>query len=295
MCLDRLYLRNSTAIALMAEEGLFPVPHGLVELTLDGESQGVYLLAENVTEALRRSFSGVTAVIRRGLTDNPGEVKWSLDDPAAALARYDGLLAGTEGLSGAALAQAIDARLSLDQYLRWLAVMTLIGSGDYVDEVFYYALATTGPDGRPGEAYAVAGWDQDDLFTECHKGGLFAFEDPWGLSLCAEGAIDFRLLADPWIYRRYAEAMGGLIERSPPPRFARLVEGAAAALLERFADPAVLAAMRELRDVVPDVPITLEVVRASMREETAALTRQFSAQRQRLLDRLEAYRAVAAP
>ena len=68
----------------------------------------------------------------------------------AALRRYDRLarVAGTCATSRRAAAaadggllcyEALDERLDLEQYFRWTALMTLVGSGDHVDETWFYA------------------------------------------------------------------------------------------------------------------------------------------------------------
>ena len=69
---------------------------------------------------------------------------------SAALRRYDRLarVAGTCATSRRAAAaadggllcyEALDERLDLEQYFRWTALMTLVGSGDHVDEAWFYA------------------------------------------------------------------------------------------------------------------------------------------------------------
>jgi spore coat protein CotH len=55
----------------------------------------------------------------------------------ATRARYDeiGFVAAICNTSGEGCYAALDKLVDVDQYLRWLALMTLVKSGDYVDEV----------------------------------------------------------------------------------------------------------------------------------------------------------------
>ena len=240
MCLDRLYLRNFTALQMMAEEGLMPIPFDLVELVVDGVSQGPYLVVENVSDSLRVHSSGVTAVLRRnsvpGGQGTMAEVRWSALDDAAALGSYAGILGAAEGMAGPALERALSSRFDLAAYLGWVALMNLIGSGDYVDEVYFYAVETTSPDGRRADYHRIMGWDQDDLFAGCHYSGRFAVHDPNRLIECAEAELDRRIFVDPHLYRRYADVLATLLAALPARtvrRFPRPHRHPAAGLLQQ--------------------------------------------------------------
>ena len=126
--------------------------------------QGLYLLVDDPVSSLERRFARVETVVRRRndakRSREPGkgtpEVKRPKSDEKrglrnqAALRRYDRLarVAGTCATSrrtaaaadgGLPCYEALDERLDLEQYFRWTALMTLVGSGDHVDETWFYA------------------------------------------------------------------------------------------------------------------------------------------------------------
>jgi hypothetical protein len=272
-----------------------PVPFDLVELVINGTSQGVYLLTENVTASLRRRFPGVASVVRRRFWEGKtfGEVKWAADGREAALAMFDGILEGTETVSDADLMGIVRERLNVDQYLRWLAVMNTLASGDYVDEIYFYAVATLDERGELRYQQAVMGWDQDDILTDCHHGGALALRDEHGLVTCAESELDKRILANPNVYGRYVEALARTLERLTPERFGRALDVTAARLLEAFGRPETLAAMVELQEHNPAGrgPVSLPVARALIQTEATALKDRFRRHHGDLAARLGVYRA----
>jgi len=122
------------------------------------ENEGLYLLVDDPVSSLERRFARVETVVRRRndakRSREPGkgtpEVKRPKSDEKAALRRYDRLarVAGTCATSrrtaaaadgGLPCYEALDERLDLEQYFRWTALMTLVGSGDHVDETWFYA------------------------------------------------------------------------------------------------------------------------------------------------------------
>ena len=128
------------------------------------ENEGLYLLVDDPVSSLERRFARVETVVRRRndakRSREPGkgtpEVKRPKSDEKrglrnqAALRRYDRLarVAGTCATSPRTAAaadgdlpcyEALDERLDLEQYFRWTALMTLVGSGDHVDETWFYA------------------------------------------------------------------------------------------------------------------------------------------------------------
>jgi hypothetical protein len=294
LCLDRLYLRNHTAMTVMAQEGLFPVPFDLIELVVDGQSQGAYLITEQVTDSLRQSFSGVTSVFRRFLgpdATTAAELKWAAGDDAAAVTAFQDLAAATQGLQGTALESALRSRLDLDQYLRWLALMSALGSGDYIDEVFLYATSTGDQTGAPRQPFSIAGWDQDDLFMPCHHRGSLAFPDPHGLAYCAEADIDHRMLADPRLYGLFVNALEDVLDRLTPARFRAALDGTEAKLNTLLERPGALGAMIELDGIDPQLRDSLTTFRTGLRQDVEDLARRYDENRTRLRGRIADFRA----
>lgn len=281
MCLDRLYLRNLTAMTLLAEDGLFLSPFDVVELVFDGQTQGLYIMVEDIGDSIAKRLSGVTGVLRRYKDNNTNatfpDTKWVPNqDDAAFRAGYERILGDARNLHGVSLERAIDKNLYLDGYMRWLATMTALGSGDYVDEVYFYATASTSPDGTPQDVFAVSGWDQDDLFNACHFTGRASVLDPDGLSHCAEAELDKVLLGDPILYGRYVKTLQAVLARLTPQTFARVVGDVAARLLDGMRDKSVLAAMTELQRMSPGTPLTFALAQRLYQDEVDFLSAQFN-------------------
>ena len=191
----------------------WPPAFGLVELHVDGETQGFYLLVDKVAEALVRDHGPLRSVIRR-TTDIRGtrpEIKVGYPSDAAAHADYDALLANAEELEGNALVTLLEDRLDLNAYLRWVAFNSAVQSGDYIDELWLFATDSLASDGRTVSRYGVVGWDPDDVFSICHDGGIHAIVDPWGLLYCTESVLDHLIFDDPEDYRRYVDVLDGML------------------------------------------------------------------------------------
>ena len=294
MCTDRMYLRTLTTLKLLAEEGLFPVPFDLIELAIDGVSQGPYLIIENVSESLPVHSSRLSSVIRRrvapgGTTTTP-EVGWSaLGNEGAAQASYLGILGAAMDQSGRRLESALDERFDLQGYLTWVALMNLVGSGGYRDEIFFYAAETTGADGNRADYHLMMGWDEDAVFTDCAAGGQ-AIVDPRGLVTCAQAELDRGIFLDSLLYARYAEVLSSVVERHRSERFAALARETAARVLAFLEKPEARAGLVELRALDPEAVTSFEVARTLLENELALLLGQFDRQWATLDDRLARFR-----
>jgi hypothetical protein len=286
MCLDRMYLRTFTVLSLMSEEGLFPVPFDLIEVAIDGVSQGPYLILEDASDGLRAHTSALAAVLRR--LEGPGtspEVRWSAGSAADAEASYKGILGAAMDLSGRPLESALGDRFDLQSYLTWVALMNLLGSGGYRDEIFFYAAQTTGPDGNTADYHLTMGWDEDNLFAGCQAPSQAIF-DPYGLVSCAQAELDRRIFTDSLLYARYTEVLSSVLERQRPERFAAYARATAVrigAFLER---PEARSGLVELRAIDARAATDPEVARGLLDDELALLVGEFNSQRAALDERL---------
>ena len=248
MCADDRYLQLYTSYQLLAEQGLFSLRFRYVELTLDGEERGVYLLIAKSDDVLERDNSRVSAVLRRRF-DAPGdhmEVEKSRGDAAAASGAWDTFQDSLASYSGDELLAALGRRMDIDRYLTWVALMTALGNGDYVDEVLLTATDARSTAGDIPEYWTFTAWDNDDLYSACHHGGKFAFVDPNELLYCAESELDYILFADPVVYARYAQLMGDLLDQLTPEHMQEALDRTGAALLPWFERADICQAMTEL-------------------------------------------------
>ena len=293
MCLDDRYVNQLNADQLLREFGLWELEFGTAEVRIDGESRGVYLFIEEIDQELRRDRSGLRSVIRRrtDIDNKPADVEYAADDSAAALSRYEAFLAGLEGLSGQGLLDALRAQMNLDQYLRWVGLMTLLGNGDYIDEVFFIAEASVDESHEVTDYYTIHAWDPDDLFSACHHDSRFAIDDPNGLLYCTESVLDHLIFADPVVYSAYVDVLGDLIDELTPERFRSTAEATRDRLLAWFEDPDIRGAMVELIALNPDA-VDAEVAASEIEGATTQLIERFTASRNALLDSIDAYRSA---
>jgi hypothetical protein len=215
LCWDKGWFRQVLANRLLAKLGMFPLQQRYVTLRVGDREHGVYLLVEKPDEGLRRRQAALAGLIRRR-NDALGEAPESSypkperepDLAEQAVGEYQQLIAQIDALAPSALYDALSARLDLDAYLRWLALMTYFQCGDYVDEVFFYASDEAA---ASGWYFRTLGWDADDLFSACHHEGMNALADPHGILYCAEGKLDRALLVSPQIYGRFAKLLQELM------------------------------------------------------------------------------------
>lgn len=294
MCLDDRYVNQVNADRLLARVGTWHLALGFVELRVDDASHGLYLFVEEVDDALRNDVSDARAVIRRR-TDIDGkapEAKWSFDDDdEAALARYEAFLASFEGLQGEELLDALHQRMDLDQYLRWIALMSLLENGDYVDEVFFVEEGTVDTAGAPASYYTIQTWDPDDLFSACHHNGRFAIEDPSTLLYCTESVLDHAIFADPLVYAYYVDTLEAVVGELTPEVFEATVTATRDELLAWFERDALRLAMVELLEQNPEAESSA-VFQSEIEAATEALIEKFRVRRGALVAAIDAFRGA---
>lgn len=291
MCDDRAYTYAPTAYTLFADD-LFPLQRRFVELVIDGTTRGIYLLMEKAREELVRDHARATAVMRRGYPVNGREffeVEYpTTGDLTAPLTRYAAFEDRLAGLTGDELYAALREGLDLDQYLRWLASQSILQSGDYVDEAYFVSTEQADGKGQVGEVYRVMPWDAEG-YTTCHAGGVNAYVDPNLLAYCSEARLDHRLLANPRAYALFvAKIEEQLAGPLAPDRVAAALNQTRTQLQALLVDPAICAAMIELKTIDPraaDCAVARNVVGA----RADALRAAYDARRGLLINRLAAY------
>ncbi|PRQ02327.1 CotH protein [Enhygromyxa salina] len=291
MCLDNRYVNQFTANQLMAELGLFGPKFRMVELVLSGQSQGLYLLVEKPQTALVDDNTRVRLIVRRG-PDAEGaapELKHSAGPDDEALATYEALITEAEARHGDELLAYLEGTMDLNQYLRWLALMSLLQSGDFVDEVYFMSTEVTGPGASAEDYFSISTWDQDDIFKPCHNGGDFEMDDPDGLLYCAEGLLDYAIFADPTIYARYVDELERTLAWLDQATFDRATFASEDSVLDILARDDARAAMVELLDDNP-AAISYEVTEQEVRGRGAQLRELFAARRALLSERISHYR-----
>lgn len=293
MCLDPMYVNQLAMDRLMASLGMFVSGVRLVEVRVDGSSQGVYLLMEQVKEALIRTESGLMSVVRR--RNGAGDVKFpGVDDPDGqelALDDFDALRNDAEGLSGAARLEHLAPRLDLHRYMFFAAVQSAIFNADWADEPTFWATATYGPQGN-APYFQVNGWDPDDvLLGECAHDAVL--EDPFDLIGCAEHSLDKAIfgadrraeeIVDDEVYALYVEALDVVLSHLTEERVGAFYDAAVAELTPFTQNQEIVDVMPDWRN--QDDPLAAVVTLVSERKEA------FAERRSHLLEGLASYRAT---
>ena len=249
LCLDHGYVSSLFGYTVMSKLRIFSPAFRLVELHVDGETQGFYLLIDKVTESLERDYGSLRSVIRRSLDmrgDLP-EIKVGRSSEEEALDEYNDLLTDAEGPTGEALVRLLEDRLDLDAYLRWLAFNIAVQSGDYVDELWLFATDSLAEDGTTVGRFGLIGWDPDDLLAPCHYLGEFEITDSWGLLYCTESVLDHIILSDTVVYKRYVDILGEILNGVlSADSVSDTLEIVADQVMPWFKSPTITAAMVEL-------------------------------------------------
>lgn len=289
MCAENSYLKAYTGYQLMSRLGLFPFAFRYVEVRVNGQSQGVYLLVEKAREALAGRHGRVRSVIRRRYEPDrtAPEIKYAADREAA-VRSYDQVLQALSGERGDALVRAMEEHLDLHGYLGLLAFHSLLQNGDHADETWMVSTDRLRPDGAIGDWFSFAGWDLDDIFSECHNEGAYALADRHGLSFCAEAELDDRILTDAAAYARYVDRLEGLLAEIADETFAEAALAAHAALLPYLRRPEAAAAML---DPPVDPAAASEIMTAEITAAVAELIEAFRQRRRLLQQRVITYRS----
>lgn len=293
MCDDPAYVYAPTVFELFNDD-LFRQKRRFIELVIDGQTKGIYLLLEKTREELVRDSARVSAVLRRGYPTGGNdfyEVEYSdTGDLAAPLTRYSAFRTQIAPLTGDALVTALRSNMDLDQYLRWLASESILRSGDYIDEVFFIGSQQADGKGGANEMYSIMAWDPEG-FTTCHSNGANAYMDPNELSYCAEGMLDRKILADAKVYALFANqldaAMNGSLARE---RFVSTLTQTRNTLQSLLTVPAICAAMVELLKYNAGAA-DCAVARSVLTTRADALVSAYDARRTFLVSKLAAYRA----
>jgi hypothetical protein len=296
MCDDPHYVHQYTALQLLAGLDLYPLAFRYVRLVLGGAPQGVYLMVDKAREAFQRQNARVRIVMRRDYgeeqaADDRFEIKYAADADEAS-ASWSQVASAIADADGDALVAALQTHLDLDKYLRWIAFNSATLNGDYLDEVWFVGTEGAGADGSAQTWFDIAAWDLEDTFSGCHFAGEMAWEDPHRLVYCAESALDHRIFADPAVYDRYVDRLEELLARElDEPHFAAAAQTTRRDLLARLADDAAAEAMEELTG--PE-GMRADEVRDVIGQAIDELQSRFTARRQELLERIEAYRSASS-
>ena len=232
LCMDYTYINNRLAYDILQQAGVMPLFFKYVELRINVDTQGIYLLVDDPDERIRELGSGF--IFRRDYHRAMREPKYYTDLTGVSqeeyTQRFREIYEALPLYEGETLYRYLDSRINLDQYFRKMAIDYLLQNGDYTDEVFMYAKDVNG-----GIQYQIIPWDYDDIFQShphevgkdwavgrllgirsysSHQDVLDVIGDKLVFSI--EDDLDYVIATDPFMYEQYVKAVSGLLRELSP-------------------------------------------------------------------------------
>lgn len=204
---DRGYVSSHTGLDFMKSQRLFLPNFNFTELQINDESRGLYIAMEHPHKYLSKVM-GAPYVGRRGMNGRISTKDFSVTKTehtqAEFVSAFREIYTKSLELQGEALYVFLKERMNIDNYLKWLAINSLLMNGDYTDEIFFYA--------RPAPLktdriyFEVSAWDTEDLFKGPHSGPINAqYKEVIQKSLVysMEDPLDRVLVNDPYMLAKY--------------------------------------------------------------------------------------------
>jgi spore coat protein H len=226
--MDYTYIENRISFGILQEAGLMPLFFKFVELKINDNTQGVYLLIEDPEQYFMEL--GSEYILRRGYNHYISDSEYipqfyhkpEIDYKTRYLEIYDQLTT----LNGLMLYDETASRINIEQYFHKMAIDYLLKNGDYTDEIFLYAQIE-----QDLIRYHIIPWDYDDIFkNKPHEVGLTwgtgkiygdryyeTIEDIYDeigdkLIFSIEDDLDYTIAMDSILYMKYTESFGQLLE-----------------------------------------------------------------------------------
>jgi len=208
LVLDKNYVNNRLAFALLREIGFPDLYCSYGEVRVNNQSEGIYLFIERPQDWAFNE--GTPFIIRRGDQQDMTKVLTAKQLNAVQtqlfISNYENLYAYLDQYRKEELYKVLSEIMNLDMYMKWLAFNFLVKNGDYTDEVYFYI--------DPGNnRYNIIPWDFDDIFSSVpHEGYdhidpiirdkyVFSSEDP----------IDVKIVEDEYLYSIYLNQLHNIL------------------------------------------------------------------------------------
>ncbi len=228
LCMDYTYINNRLAYGILQQAGVMPLFFKYVELRINGDTQGIYLLVDDPEERIREL--GSEYIFRRDYHHVMRDPEYYPNTTGISQEEYERrfteIYDAMPLYEGETLYTYLNSRINLDQYFRKMAVDYLLQNGDYTDEPFMYTQIVNG-----NIQYQVIPWDYDDIFqTYPHEVGRdWAVGHVFGsrtysslqdvldvtgdrLVFSIEDDLDYVITTDPFLYKQYTLALAGMLQ-----------------------------------------------------------------------------------
>lgn len=227
---DYTYIEGAIAHTIFRGLELWPTHSEYLEVRLNGNTQGLYLLIEDPVEFFLYERDA-SMVLRRGYQNRIKAYHLNDTRPTQPeevyFARFDSIYSYILKYDGQQCYDSLNSKLNLEEYFTKLSVDLLLANGDYTDEVYFY---TREVDGK--EIFCVYPWDYDDLFQSLpHEigrdwavGKLFgirqydSMEDIYNdvgerLLFSIEDDLDYKIARDSLLYQAYLGVLEKVISQ----------------------------------------------------------------------------------
>lgn len=250
MAMDYTYIENRVAFGILGDQDIMPLFYRFVELRINGNTQGIYLLVEDPEQYYLER--GSEYILRRGYYNSIVDGEYHSFNSGIPQQNYETrfleIYSMLPSLQGEDLYNALAQRLDLDQYFRKMGIDYLLQNGDYTDELYLYALIH-----QDQIRFSIIPWDYDDLFrSQPHEVGL-----NWGtgrifgdrryatpqdvldvlegkMIFSIEDDLDYSIAMDPFLYARYESTVAGMLEQIQAEDIDALFEKVRAELLPYY-------------------------------------------------------------
>ncbi|MCK4989463.1 MAG: CotH kinase family protein, partial [Bacteroidales bacterium] len=229
MAMDYTYIESRVGFGILEQAGIMPLFYKYVELRINGDTQGVYLLVEDPEQFAMEQ--GSEFILRRGyhhgIADSEYEPTFHFKTREEYEIRFKEIYTQLPLSHGEERYEAISQRIDLNQYFRKMGIDYLLQNGDYTDEVYFYALVQ-----QDQIRFSIIPWDYDDLFRSYpHEVGLtwgtgHLFGDRYYAShqdilneignkliFSIEDDLDYAIAMDPYLYGRYESSLAAMLEK----------------------------------------------------------------------------------
>lgn len=160
---DRGYVSNQISFEILRKLNLFDLKMEYATLTINGQSEGLYLVMQKPQQAIKEITKDAW-IARRGYSGSAETKEEAKSASTQALsAYYKSIYTDLKSSSADYVAQSLNQKMNLAQYFSWLTINSLLKNGDYSDEVYVYIDAA-----NMSKKVEIFPWDFDDVFKKPH-------------------------------------------------------------------------------------------------------------------------------